>query len=140
MFKTILWSAQVKGKNTEINKQSHIKFWLNWIEYGAVSYSISCIDQVENISYLQWCILRLCLGWELLQNLVLELRVPCPIMIWCNSCWNKWLSKSWLEENNCSNLQVLLVLCPISPWNDHVAVWTSMVLKFEKKCAYEYVN
>ena len=35
-----------KGKNpqnsTEINKQSNDKFWLNWIKYGAVSYSLSC--------------------------------------------------------------------------------------------------
>ena len=30
------------GKNTEINKQSNVKFWLNWIRYGAVSYSSSC--------------------------------------------------------------------------------------------------
>ena len=31
------------GKNTEINKQSDVKFWLNWIEYGAVYYSLSCM-------------------------------------------------------------------------------------------------
>ena len=31
------------GKNTEINKQSDVKFWLNWIKYGAVSYSLSCM-------------------------------------------------------------------------------------------------
>jgi hypothetical protein len=30
------------GKYTEINKQSNVKFWLNWIKYGAVSYSLSC--------------------------------------------------------------------------------------------------
>ena len=30
------------GKNTAINKQSDVKFWLNWIKYGAVSYSLSC--------------------------------------------------------------------------------------------------
>ena len=30
------------GKSTEINKQSHVKFWLHWIKYGAVSYSLSC--------------------------------------------------------------------------------------------------
>ena len=41
MFKTILGSAQVNsGENTEINKQSHVKFWLNWMKYGAVSYSL----------------------------------------------------------------------------------------------------
>ena len=27
---------------SEINKQSHVKFWLNWIKYGAASYSLSC--------------------------------------------------------------------------------------------------
>ena len=30
------------GKYTEINKQSNVKFWLNWIKLGAVSYSSSC--------------------------------------------------------------------------------------------------
>ena len=30
------------GKYTEINKQSYIKFWLNWIEFGAVSYLLGC--------------------------------------------------------------------------------------------------
>ena len=30
------------GKNTEINKQSNVKFWLNRIRNGAVSYSLSC--------------------------------------------------------------------------------------------------
>ena len=43
MFKIILGSAQVNsGENTEINKQSYVKFWLNWIKYGAVLYSLSC--------------------------------------------------------------------------------------------------
>ena len=43
MFETILDSAQVNsGQNTEIKKQSNDKFLLNWIKYGAVSYSISC--------------------------------------------------------------------------------------------------
>ena len=51
MFKIILGSAQVNsGENTEINKQSHVKFWLNWIEYGAVSYSLSCTQAfLQNI-------------------------------------------------------------------------------------------
>ena len=26
------------GKKTEINKQSHVKFWLNWIKYGALIF------------------------------------------------------------------------------------------------------
>ena len=30
------------GKYKEINKQSHVKFWLNRIKYGAVSYLLSC--------------------------------------------------------------------------------------------------
>ena len=29
------------GKNTEINKQSNVKFWFIWIKYGAVSYSLN---------------------------------------------------------------------------------------------------
>ena len=35
------WAEQF-GENTEINKQLHVKFWLNWIKYGAVSNSLSC--------------------------------------------------------------------------------------------------
>ena len=30
------------GRYTEINKQSHVKFWLNWIKCRTVSYSFSC--------------------------------------------------------------------------------------------------
>ena len=30
------------GKYTKINKQSHVKFWLNWRKYKTVSYSFSC--------------------------------------------------------------------------------------------------
>ena len=53
----------------------------------------------------------------------------------CNSCWNKSLSKSWLEkqDKDCSSLQVLLVLCLISPLNEAIVQWAGMVLKFEKK-------
>jgi hypothetical protein len=33
-----------------LNKQLLIKFWLNWIEYGAVSYSLSCTQAfLQNI-------------------------------------------------------------------------------------------
>ena len=32
------------GKYTEINKQSIVKFWLNWRKYRYVSYSFSCTD------------------------------------------------------------------------------------------------
>ena len=31
------------GKNTEIKKQSHVKFGFNRKKYGAVSYLLSCI-------------------------------------------------------------------------------------------------
>ena len=41
--RTILWSHHGKtGKNTEISKQSNVKFWLNWMQYEAVSSSLSC--------------------------------------------------------------------------------------------------
>ena len=76
--------------------------------------------------------MRLCLGWELPQKTLLELRVACPIMIGCNFCWSKSLSKSWLDQHNCFRLQVLLVLCLISPLNDDLVVWAAMVLQFEK--------
>ena len=50
MFKTISGSAQLNsGENTKINKQSHLKFWLNWIKYGAVSYSLSCIIMLKTL-------------------------------------------------------------------------------------------
>jgi hypothetical protein len=35
------WSGN-SGKNTEINKQSHVTFWFNRKKYGAVSYLLSC--------------------------------------------------------------------------------------------------
>ena len=49
----LLWSAEQfydhimqkrlkTGKNTEINKQSNVKFWLDFRKYGAVSYWLSC--------------------------------------------------------------------------------------------------
>ena len=34
------------GKYTEINKQSDVKFWLNWRKYGAVSYWLSCMRRL----------------------------------------------------------------------------------------------
>ena len=41
--KTIFCSKQVRtGKNTEINKQSDVKFWLIWRKCGLDSYSFSC--------------------------------------------------------------------------------------------------
>ena len=41
--KTILLSYHAKaGKKTEVNKQSDVKFWLNWIKFGAASYVLSC--------------------------------------------------------------------------------------------------
>ena len=44
MVITILGTDQVNsGKNTEINKQLHVKFWFNK-KYGADSYLFSCIN------------------------------------------------------------------------------------------------
>ena len=41
--KTIFCTKQVNsGKNTEVNKQLLVIFWLNWRKYGSVSYSLSC--------------------------------------------------------------------------------------------------
>ena len=52
--RTILWTHHAityllvkTGKYTKINKHSDVKFWLNWMNYGAVSYSLSC-TKVEN--------------------------------------------------------------------------------------------
>ena len=51
IFKTIFCSKQVRtGRNTKINKQSEVKFWLNWIKCGSVSYSFSCVKN-EKIHY-----------------------------------------------------------------------------------------
>ena len=42
-FHILFNSAQVNWwKNTEINKQSLVKFWLNQKKYGIVSYSLNC--------------------------------------------------------------------------------------------------
>ena len=35
------------GKNTEINNQSQVKFWFNRKKPGAVSYLLSCIDNLD---------------------------------------------------------------------------------------------
>ena len=95
---------------------------------------LQCRAFLESISYLQLYILRLCLGWELPQKNLLELRVLCPAMKRCNSCLNKSLSKSWLDKHHCSRqLQVLLVLFLISPLNGHLVVRAAMVLKLEEK-------
>ena len=42
------------GGNTEIDKQWHVMFWLNWIKYGAVSYSLSCIINETHFSISLW--------------------------------------------------------------------------------------
>ena len=40
-----MWQIQSNsGKNTEINKQSNVKFWFNRKKHGAVSYLFSCTD------------------------------------------------------------------------------------------------
>jgi hypothetical protein len=36
------------GKNTEINKQLHVKFWFNRKKNGAVSYLLSCATKRAN--------------------------------------------------------------------------------------------
>ena len=36
------------GKNTEVNKQSDVKFWLNWIKFGAVLYSLGCTPKEKH--------------------------------------------------------------------------------------------
>ena len=41
------------GKNTEINKQSHVKFWFNRRKYGAVSYFFSCTKILNHFFNLQ---------------------------------------------------------------------------------------
>ena len=53
----LFWSAEQfyddviqKLVKTKINKQSDVMFWLNWIKYGAVSYSLSC--KVDIFSFL----------------------------------------------------------------------------------------
>ena len=40
------------SKYTGINKQSDVKFWLDCIKYGAVSYSLSCICKNTNFEKL----------------------------------------------------------------------------------------
>ena len=40
-------------KNTKINKQSNVKFWLNWIKYGAVSYSLYYGKNSERVIFSQ---------------------------------------------------------------------------------------
>jgi hypothetical protein len=42
LYNHIIQNLVKTGINTEINKQSNVKFWLHWIKYGAVSYSLSC--------------------------------------------------------------------------------------------------
>ena len=92
----------------------------------------------NNKVYLLLCILPFCLGWELPQNYFLQLRVLCLDARLCTVYLNKSISKSCLiiqlcHETACFYLQVLLVLCLISPLNDSQVVWAAMVLKFEKE-------
>ena len=54
LYDHIMQKLVKTGKSTEINKQSHIKFWLNWIKYGAVSYSLSCTYNYLGIDPLPW--------------------------------------------------------------------------------------
>ena len=44
------------GKKTEINKQSHVKYWFNRKKYGAVSYFFSCNkNTLKTFIYFQHC-------------------------------------------------------------------------------------
>ena len=53
-FESTSYKKPVKtGKYTEINKQSQVKFWLNGIKYGAVSYSLSCTTNKINLTELE---------------------------------------------------------------------------------------
>ena len=36
------------GENTAINKQSHVKFWMNRKKYGTVSYLLGCKLCIKN--------------------------------------------------------------------------------------------
>ena len=40
-YEYIMQKLVKTGKYTEINKQSHVKFWLNWRKYRSVTYSFS---------------------------------------------------------------------------------------------------
>ena len=40
-FMITSWKTGENRKNTKINKQSDVKFWLNWIKLGDVSYLLS---------------------------------------------------------------------------------------------------
>ena len=42
-------SGKFGGKHR--NQQSHVKFWMNWIKYGAVSYSLSCIKFYTTVEW-----------------------------------------------------------------------------------------
>ena len=57
--RTILWSHHAKtGKYRSQNKQSDVKFWLNRIKFGAVSYSLSCTfhERGSKSRFLYWAI------------------------------------------------------------------------------------
>ena len=45
-YEHIMQELVKKGKYTKVKKQSYVKFWLNWIQFGAVSYSLSCKSSV----------------------------------------------------------------------------------------------
>ena len=55
LCRTILWAHIMQelvktDKSTEINKQFDLKFWLNWINSGAISYSLSCTGKRFDIN------------------------------------------------------------------------------------------
>ena len=93
---------------------------------------------LENNFYLLLHIRPFRLGWELPQNYFLQLRVLCLGVRLYNVYLNMSVSKSCLiiqlcHITACFYLQVLLVLCLVSPLNDLLVVLAVMVLKFEKE-------
>ena len=50
-----LSSGKFGAKQRNRNKQSHVKFWLNWTKDGAVSYSLSC-NSMNNLSSYCWLV------------------------------------------------------------------------------------
>ena len=53
------------GEDKEINKQSHVKFWLNRKKYGAVTYLSSCRTTLKKGSFrMDFFILDHCEGLQ----------------------------------------------------------------------------
>ena len=108
--RTILWSHHAKtGEFREIqlnNKQSDVKFWLNWRKYGAVSYWLSCTSLLQAIKKFPQCcppsIFTRFLQGSILESLVKKKSELAKLF---NVCWNHilfisvWVAtfnKSWI--------------------------------------------